>query len=494
MRRKNEKRFIVALAIVGIAIGVYTSTQAAHALTESKLQDFAANNIMFYDPGGSSSGCVSLPTGEGIATVSGTTAKEKVWSGLRSLGVTEEVTAGIMGNMAYESAFNPARHEGAKYRKYWPIDLGSRTDISYGLGLIQWSYGRRTKVYNYIKESASGLAEKYLDHPETYSVGPAGQVYGSTVDGDAFIAKAQEDEANALFALELTYLVNKELLVYKTYKKVFDETTVEGAAKYFARRVEVCGGCGENGPSLKPRAAKAQEIYDQFHGQDTFDGGTGSGSSGCSSGEDTGEGTDDGTNPYGEGGYDGDDYNYVGDVDSLQHLVKEYAWSTWWEKAGRPIAEQTPAYRASSPKYGGCSGNDCGGYVTAVIKHSGWDKDFSRSGGVHGIQERMFKSNSWKNMTSEIKSSGDMKPGDIILCSHSVDPPNTNSTCHSSNIGHIMLWSGQVDGFPKQITSASFNNNGNPCSGTRAPSTSTRDDIMHFINQGYMVFRKVHEE
>ncbi len=492
MNIKLLSRFFGCLAVVAIAVTVVAlSAGNANALTEAQLEDFAANNIMFYDPGNQSSGCVSLPSGEGVATVSGTTIEEKIWSGLKSLGLTDEVTAGILGNIYYEGSMNPARHETSMRKKHWPMDLAANGNISYGLGLIQWSYGRRIRLYNYVKEQAPGLEDKYFNHPETYSTAPV-------VSGASFIAKAEEDgvidEANSLIGLEITFLVNVEMKNSKWYSKVFEETTVEGAAARFAINVEACGNCKPGTSSVKNRSAKAREFYDKYHGNDSFAGGTGGGGGNCNGsndedGEDDGEdhtGGEDGGADYGEGGYDGDDYNYEGDVESLQHWIAEYAWPTWWKKAGRKITEQKPSYRTLSGKHGACNGNDCAGFVAKAIQASGWDPNFQYQG-VKNMQNTLYNSKTWKEVTSTIQGESDMKPGDVIICSRNSD--HHREGCDST---HVVLWAGTISGFGDKIVSASYPGN---CAESRAPSASSaKFTIMNYINsQGYSVYRKVRE-
>ena len=521
---------LCCLCLVAIASTNTTAESEISVDTESNLSDdmldfFAENNIMFYDPSETEgSACASAASANGgsfsasangaiftaqevMISTAGSTVEEKIWNGLRSLGVSEAVTAGIMGNMYYESALNPARHETSKKNKYWPMALNSRKEISYGLGLIQWSFGRRIKLYNYIAEQSPGLEQTFLNHPETYSTKP-------TINGSQFLEMAKANnlstEADKLLALELDYLINKEMKVYNSYKKVFDETTVTGAAQQFSIRVEGCSNCRNvNNQSVKNRAAKAEEFYTKYHGST---GGNilspiGIGNLGgrfnlptinkaCPLDDDEGSGGDDDTgsggsdNPYGEGGYQGDDYTYTGDVDSLQHLVKEWAWGTYYKKAGRPIAEQTAAYRNHKPKFGGCQGNDCGGFVADTIKTSGWDPNFKYQI-VRYMQDTLWSSSTWKEVTSQISGDGDMKPGDIIICSHNSN--HHSPKCEEKKLGHVMLWVGSISGFNSKIASASFNNNGNPCSGTRAPSASeSPGNIMHHIrDNGYSIYRKV---
>lgn len=70
-----------------------------------------------------------------VTGVYGGTIQEKVWFALKELGYSDIAVAGAMGNIDYESSgFKPSAVEG-----------GSGT----GIGLIQWSFGRRTKLERY---------------------------------------------------------------------------------------------------------------------------------------------------------------------------------------------------------------------------------------------------------------------------------------------------------------------------------------------------------
>lgn len=264
------KSGVLVLAAMIVALPLNTVTFAA---VEDFIDKFAANNIMFYDPDSCENQGGGIVGGE--AVVSGSTAAEKVWSGLKSMGLTDEVVAGIMGNMQHESnSFNPAQHEGSFKSQWGSFDLGGNSSTSYGLGLIQWSFGRRINVYNYIKEKSPGLL-KYLDDPFTYSY-ENGSAYGC--NGDCFIRKAaNENEVNALYSLELTFLVNNELKTTKSYAPVLEKTTVYEAAKYFLEHIEI-----PKNPYIeyhRERATDAQKYYDQFHGKTSFGAGSTGGTS-----------------------------------------------------------------------------------------------------------------------------------------------------------------------------------------------------------------------
>lgn len=207
----------------------------------------------------------------GRAVIKGSSAAEKVWSGLTSLGFTDEQAAGIMGNMQHESnSFNPVQHEGSQYNRYWPMNLGGNSEIAYGLGLIQWSFGRRVNMYNYIKEKAPDLL-KYFNNPDQYSK-KDGSIYG--MNGDRFIQTVGDDVANQLYSLELTFLYD-ELQNHGSYSGIFNQNSVFDSAKFFLEHVEI-----PQNPVISAhmeRATDAQKYYNQFHGK-TISGGGSNGS------------------------------------------------------------------------------------------------------------------------------------------------------------------------------------------------------------------------
>lgn len=68
---------------------------------------------------------------------------KQTWDGLIERGFSEIHTAGIMGNITYESAYDPGAVEGN----------------GVGLGLVQWSYGRRTALESFAKEKGKKVAD-----------------------------------------------------------------------------------------------------------------------------------------------------------------------------------------------------------------------------------------------------------------------------------------------------------------------------------------------
>lgn len=273
--RLTKAFMMIALCVV-LSIPFSPET---YAEVEDFIDSFSANNIKFYNPDDCEDGGGGGSAVGGEAVISGTTAEQKVWSGLKSMGLSDEVVAGIMGNMKHESnEFNPAQHEGMFIYDYGGnFDLAGNEDISYGLGLIQWSFGRRIRVYNYVKEHNPDLL-KYLDNPMTYSY-EAGSAYA--VNGDRFIEIANnEAQVDALYSLELTFLVNEELKVNEVYSGVLNETTVNGASDYFLERVEVPFDIDGQ---RQGRRESSNAIFQKYSGQSSFSGGTGGNGSGGSS-------------------------------------------------------------------------------------------------------------------------------------------------------------------------------------------------------------------
>lgn len=71
---------------------------------------------------------------QSVGGIYGGTLQEKVWFALRSAGFSEYATAGVMGNIEAESSFNAGT-----------VEQGS----GIGIGICQWSYGRRTQLELY---------------------------------------------------------------------------------------------------------------------------------------------------------------------------------------------------------------------------------------------------------------------------------------------------------------------------------------------------------
>lgn len=217
-------------------------------LKDDVFTNYTKNNIVFYNKYGCSSESSSV---SGKVNIQGAEIEEKIWSGLTSLGYSKEQAAGILGNMKFEGGLNPARHEESfanKYKGSFQLDQNPKT--SYGIGLIQWSFGRRISIYNYIKSKDESLL-KYLNDPVKYSIGKS---------GSAFLKLAGQKDTDRLIALELEFLDSELKEAYKKYN--YDKAkTVEEASEIFLRKIERPAKPDKQSPI---RLKAAQEFYKKF--------------------------------------------------------------------------------------------------------------------------------------------------------------------------------------------------------------------------------------
>ena len=406
-------RRIKTLIISTVCLSVVISNPVFALKRDSALYEmYAQNNIIFYDPEGSGAGCF----GSGEIVISGTTIEEKIWSGLTSF-LTEEQAAGVMGNMQHESGFSPARHETSFLNQHLPWStITSDTSISYGVGLIQWSFGRRTNMIAAIESVDSNLLT-YLEQKETY---------GGLV-GSAFLEAAGDDATNALLSIELQFL-RDELTNTPSYSGFLSTTSVYDAAAFFLEHVEI-----PRNPYISAhpeRATDAQNYYDMFAGK-TIEGGSG----GC-------------TNASG-----------------LEGLLHGYVWPTYHEAQ---YLERMPDYaeavsrRQSEGKYVGGSvrgvaGIDCGGFVTTILQDSGFEPEYNNgNSNTHG-QERWAADHGWTllNPNGSAMDTSTLQIGDVAF---------SGGPLYASE--HTYLFIGTVEGFETQIASASYSSDG---SGGRAP-------------------------
>lgn len=133
-----------------------------------------------------------------------------------------------------------------------------------------------------------------------------------------------------------------------------------------------------------------------------------------------------------------------GDVAAFQETVKKFAWP---EHHDSPYTEQMPDYKEATKRAaykGGCGGNDCGGFVTILMRESGWDPDYNSSlCGTGCQQDYLDSSEKWEDITDTLQSEDDLEPGDVLIV-------------NDSNHGHTLVFVGDIDGFGSKYASASF--------------------------------------
>lgn len=259
---KSHLKFILRSSLCFLLSLIIASPASAISSYE---QSAALNGSYWYNPTGSrSSSCFSSDI-----SIAGSTAAQKIWSGLTTF-MTPEQAAGVMGNMTRESnGFNPVQHEVAEHDRYPNLDLVNDSSVHYGIGLIQWSKGRRISLLHYIQSKDPSLISYFQDY-NTYS-------YRYEINGDIFIQKAGADVFDRLVQLELEFLKD-ELNSNSTYRGIFDQSSVADATKYFLDYIEVPGVAlqyihrGNEGvrdayyDTLNARTTSAQAFYDQLNG------------------------------------------------------------------------------------------------------------------------------------------------------------------------------------------------------------------------------------
>lgn len=425
MLRKVIKRLTILVAIFSQLLA-----PAAFAKTTLPAQyetEFSQNDIVFYQPSSRSGRTVC---GSGEIVISGDTVEEMIWSGLTSF-MTEEQAAGVMGNMQSESGFNPARHEESMLSAHPNFDLFSNPSISYGIGLIQWSFGRRINVMNHIQGANSSLL-RYFDEPYTYS---------HHILGAQFLNLAGKQDTANLISIELDFLKN-ELNTHASYRGIFNTTTVAEATDFFLRHVEI----PRNPDSLVgTRTSQAQAIYDRFAGTTPGD-------------------------PIGDGCEE-----ELGN--SIAEVAVKLAWPNqdgtcdnggsiidWRTRKSDCYDDIKPAYKQAVESLVGPKDlsyyQDCGHFASAVIRSSGADPGFPGGGTSTMLSYLQSHTEKWEEI-SNLGNTSNLQAGDVFVLS-----------------GHIMIYTGNVSSY------------GNNASASQGERTGNMGNIYFSDDRGsYHIFR-----
>lgn len=141
------KPFLVAIfSLVFMVSSVpLISTQPAYAKKCDK-DFYSSNDVFFYDPcsGSVCSAAGGNLTGPAPTSLTGADNEEKAWNYFTARGLTPVATAGAMGNIQAESGFSAAVEEKGG---------------GGGLGIIQWTGERRTKLEAAASNAGINLAD-----------------------------------------------------------------------------------------------------------------------------------------------------------------------------------------------------------------------------------------------------------------------------------------------------------------------------------------------
>ena len=181
------------------------------------------SNIFGYDINSVATSGITV-NDDGVTTITGNSLTEKTWNAIKSLGYSDIAVAGAMGNIHYESGgFNPSA-----------VEAGSGE----GLGLCQWSFGRKTQLKNY----AASLGKSPTD--ETVQI--------------QFLC-AELTPGGTSFA-------DYQLMTHNGYSpsQWINATSVDAATRAFCWTFERPNSSAGNS-SMSQRISAAQSYYNQYH-------------------------------------------------------------------------------------------------------------------------------------------------------------------------------------------------------------------------------------
>lgn len=472
MKKKLLRVFEVVvaavMAVTVLPLTTLTETLAASKLSEKEMYFYSQNGIYFYLPGGKT--C--------FGTLSGSTIFEKTLSYLLSLGFTEAAAAGIYGNMVHEGLGGGIllNHENGMDARadigtyYTASVIGNRpitendvrglddASVMHGLGLIQWSYGRRVNFLKHLDEKGVGEYARAWDDA-------AGVYVYDSMTYDEMTTNEGQDVADTILAAELEYLsmemAGRDGSSFKVYQNDVDaqglskygitagmsaydalnlvETPAEAAELFFST-MEMPGWGSFQGRG-EARVASAEEGYELISSA----GITASGATSCSKGG------------------------------SIAEVALELSWEGHDHAKDDPKPEYVEAMEVAGTNLTPCNssgcapmGASCDIFVATVMIYSEADPDFPKYG--PNVQEEHMLSH--PEMYEEIENVGDtsnMEPGDILVVSG------------AESGRHIYLYVGEIDGQPTQA-SASFNGR-----------TGEHFAYMSFSDYGkpYRIFRRI---
>ena len=396
MSRVLFRRISLYIGAALMMAGVVTELPAA-ALDRG---DYESNDVLFYDPNAASAMCSGSST-----TVSGDGNIAKMWNYFIQKGLNDQQAAGVLGNIQEESGFSPTRQQDGSP---WP---------SGGWGIVQWTGGRRTAIVSKIEES---LKKYYAPQ------------YGKAASAsDGYVPKGVPVADNdKLLAFELDYLYQES-----TTRKVRSGYGPAGATEWEALKTaktireasdvwlysfERPGNQSE--AHAQDRAENGEKIFATLKGTST----TGPSTSGTDPNSDCA-----GNIPAGD----------------LAAYVKSYAWPDYKTP---PFTDKRPDYEKavkeaqSQGLYVGGNqypGVDCGGFVTLLLRNSGFEPGYNYSGkGGNTVQQEAWVKENWTTIgKGNTINTGDLRPGDVAF-----------------RTGHTFVFVGDIPGFNSKIASASL--------------------------------------
>lgn len=241
---KFTKVLLCSLTIVALCVS------QTFALTAEQADYYNLNNIRWYDADSNMQVCFNPAS----LNVAGSTAAEKVWSGLISVGLTPEQAAAVMGNISYESGFNPFR---ANSDSLGAVTWEQQVKMDGpALGLIQWMNDFRQ---NMLKTLDSNLRQYFLD---------VSKYKGSYVDESNYqnaISQIGEEAYDAVLAHEIQFL--KDTIDDNAiFQRFLSKPTIEEGTYTFCMENERPGEehCSPSSVSGRIRIEDALKYYNLY--------------------------------------------------------------------------------------------------------------------------------------------------------------------------------------------------------------------------------------
>lgn len=314
----------------------------------------ASNNGAVIDSGG----CICKDPDASSNNLIGNSNGEKVFNYFRGRGLSDIQAAGIVGNIAVESGFDPERIQGKNIGEGSknPRDAGSS-----GWGLIQWTPG--SKVITAAKDA--GLSDR--------------PIHDLATQLDLVWGHMQNKPP-----------ITKGSFSIPEFKKITD---VEKAVNYFEDKIE-----GAGTPNYPDRYTAARLALEEY-------GGNASTSSSSTSTRSTVSDC-------------GGDSAVAGNAvkTALNYAWPEYHAPNYLKL--KPSYQKAVDTAVSKGKYVGGGPNpgvDCGGFVTRVMQDSGLDPDYGGGGNTESQEKHLVESGKYKKINNP--TSADLPPGAIAISS-----------------------------------------------------------------------------
>ncbi|MBH1980026.1 hypothetical protein I8H89_00725 [Candidatus Saccharibacteria bacterium] len=368
--------------------------------------------------------------GGNAVILAGNNNVEKILNFYMRKGLNLAQASGIIGNMLQESNLQPNIVQGGRMineNEDYVLENGK------GFGLVQWTFSGRQKP---LQEHVDSLRVKNTDL--------GGQLSFTWV------------ELNGPYLSTLNKLrstndpVEAAVVVHDGYEKSADS----------------------NGTVRSIRGGNATKVYNQYKNAPALAG---------SEAENelnnpTGEATVDEhgrpeipDEPSSESGSSGDCMSSGFTGGNFEETLKAYAYPEFKGMITKPTDSYAKAVKDAQSQglyVGGISlpGIDCGGFVTLLVRDSGYEKAYNDNGkgGATSAQEAWMQKN-WESLGSSSGiSEGTLQPGDVAI-----------------NASHTFIYVGEVPGFQAKIASASLDE--------RAPMA---DNQQSPTQPGYNWYRK----